>query len=884
MRFGLILLLLCMIGVTGAEQPYRVEDDFTKGTVRNVEKKGKFTGILPQSWQPDFPGWNYCIARGELINEGPENFLRIHIEKLDSQRVQLARPIPALSKERRYRLTIQYRNRTNDSAELLIRQLGDSYATFWKRRLPVTQEWKRLTFYPELEPKPEWKGMGIFLYLGSAGTFDIVSLRLEECSEEEARNTGTRIYRPSPEQPNFLRNSRLPLGPQSGWSFGRSPTPNWELSKEPGPSGAPYLTIRNCQLNSEPFQVAEPGKEHFISFFYKGKGKVTVPWRTVELPESKAWKRAVLPIRPGDESKGFSFTLIPEEELSADAFQVSDRRGDYRSAGECEVALALPESETANARIQFEEETPEIRYLLTGKADGVNLAVTVADLYGRADSFTVTPEKNGGTISYARFADAPLGQFRIEVQAMKDGKAVSPVNELVVTRLARPKYWGKFAPNSPFGIHVLPNEQTLRTLKAGGINATRLHDAGTDFTGWAYLEPEQGKWKFRDDEIKRYRDQYFTVLGGLSTAPAWATNVALWFPGTGTEGGPKIEYRQAFTAPRDPADLTRAVRTIVSHYRNSIDEYFIWNEPWSNGFFCREYDENGKRVPFPDPAQAYAELQKTAYLAAKSVDQDVKIAGYNTVDGHKGVDWNRRLAGFDASRYCDIVDFHFYMDRMTGFPGDAPDNAITELKQSIAEAGGAPFRQKIYMTEGQGASKSARNEALGEYVGIYRNTLTWENTDNNAELAELQARYLMSLIAAGADKIFLYSAHTYDKLIAQPNFLALLQADGYAHPQLVAVSALARRIEDRKFVRWLNPAPGIHIALFSDGKESTAVIVPERSAGKSKLHCALPGAKAADLYGNPLALPSDGKGRMWYLTAPGNAESLAQAVSPVRDK
>ena len=160
MRHLILLICLCIAGIAMA-QPYKVEDDFTKGTVRTVTGKGKFSGVLPPSWIPDFPGWNSCVARGELVNEGPENFLRIHVDKLDSQRVQLARPISPLSKEARYRLTIQYRNRTNDNAELLIRQQSGSYSTFWKTRLPVTREWKKMTFYPELSQKPEWKGMRI---------------------------------------------------------------------------------------------------------------------------------------------------------------------------------------------------------------------------------------------------------------------------------------------------------------------------------------------------------------------------------------------------------------------------------------------------------------------------------------------------------------------------------------------------------------------------------------------------------------------------------------------------------------------------------------------------------------------------------------------------
>ena len=140
------------------------------------------------------------------------------------------------------------------------------------------------------------------------------------------------------------------------------------------------------------------------------------------------------------------------------------------------------------------------------------------------------------------------------------------------------------------------------------------------------------------------------------------------------------------------------------------------------------------------------------------------------------------------------------------------------------------------------------------------------------------------MLANGISRIFLYSAHTFEGLIRPVNFLALLQADGYAHPQPVAVSALALRIEDKKFVRWLKPAPGVRVALFSDGRESTAFIAPERSAGLVRLTCSLPGAKAADLYGNPLVLPSDGRGCLWYLTAAVPSNRLANAIPAFKGK
>ena len=61
----------------------------------------------------------------------------------------------------------------------------------------------------------------------------------------------------------------------------------------------------------------------------------------------------------------------------------------------------------------------------------------------------------------------------------RDGTRISPYNEIVMTRLERPVFWGQDAPDSPFGCHFIALESTIRMMKACGINWARLHDAGT---------------------------------------------------------------------------------------------------------------------------------------------------------------------------------------------------------------------------------------------------------------------------------------------------------------------------------------------------------------------------------------------------------------------
>ena len=88
-------------------------------------------------------------------------------------------------------------------------------------------------------------------------------------------------------------------------------------------------------------------------------------------------------------------------------------------------------------------------------------------------------------------------------------------------------------------------------VKALGYNWVRLHDAGWEYTGWWWLERTPGTWTFRDDAIRRYRDQHLTILGQLGTAPTWAS-AAGRFAGQQVNGVPvfdRVEQAVAHAGP-----------------------------------------------------------------------------------------------------------------------------------------------------------------------------------------------------------------------------------------------------------------------------------------------------------------------------------------------
>ena len=92
----LVIGLLCGISfssVAAEAAPLALDVDFTRVKKNTVVAKGRFDGVLPENWRPDYPGWTGCEATGRVINEGMEHFLRFEVTKMDSQRVQFACPV-----------------------------------------------------------------------------------------------------------------------------------------------------------------------------------------------------------------------------------------------------------------------------------------------------------------------------------------------------------------------------------------------------------------------------------------------------------------------------------------------------------------------------------------------------------------------------------------------------------------------------------------------------------------------------------------------------------------------------------------------------------------------------------------------------------------------
>ncbi len=837
--------------LAGARETVFRVDFGQEGKPCPFEKVGSFQGSLPPKVHENFAAWNASVARAERLTENGRAFLRIHADKIESA-TQFCIDGGAIALPGVFELIVTAR----PQASLLqfgLRQTGAPYRGFGDADFPASGEWKERRFLLQTRERCDSK-VAIYFYTGTGDT-DIASVELARLGQEEIAAT---VPRPDASVKNFFRNSRFPLGLPCGWNIDRdSRTATCEADAgHPGEGGIPSLVMKaekGFTLYSEPFQTHQPDKPHTVAFAYQCDSTCRVDvlceGRSLSgqaLAPTKDWQTATLAcVLPGD-ALCFCLRFNGNGTFRLDALRAFAGAADAAFSDRmCEVALAPGRSEIAETRIQFVDEQADVRFCVTGDAGGAVLKSCVTDLYGTCLPLADRPvpasaKRFEGVLRFDVFPARPLGQFRLEAWVERDGKRVSPYNEIVMTRLARPIFWNQDAPDSAFGCHFIASDPTIRMMKACGINWARLHDAGTEYCGWWNLEPEKGQWAFMDDDLLRYRKNKIKIFAQLGTTPAWASHY-------GDLGCKHMGYFEKFFRPKNNADFNTYVKTFVERYKGVIDEYFVWNEPWGNWW------ESGQDARFfgkDDAKRDFAELCRGAYQTVKAVDPSIKVAGFNTTSGGVGKQWTAGVYAAGGMTSCDMIDFHLYTKNATCLNDDSVEqayrDAVGELFTNVPNAGGKP----IYMSEGQGGSTGSSGVGC-RMTGLYKRCITWQPEEDVAGLAEKNCRYTVSLLAQKVAKVFLYTAHGYTSLAKAPSFVVLLGADGYPHPGLAAYSHLTHSLEGKQFVRKVALGENRFAYLFAGRNGTCAVLCGGREARLPFIQD--PAIRWTDLFGNPLS-------------------------------
>ena len=795
-----VAVAACVVGAfaTVASAETLLDVDFTKN-LRNVDnsKAGVCRGVLPEAVNDDFSTWSGGRCLISLLEDDGVKYLRFSADAANGP-VQFALPVPKIKVPGFFRLCVKGRVH-GESMGIGLRMNAKPYTAFSSHRFG-SPDWDECTYLFQVKKKVE-SGIGLYLYPGNGET----ELRRITLEKVDRADLARKVKRPPPEKRVFV-NRRFLLGLPNGWNDDRHTETGIVEAASDAESSVPVLRIssekdKTIAVWGEPFQTNDPSSPHVVSFRCRGAGEWTAQIvtdkgtaiRDFAVNPGASWRVAKFDFKPSDLDAAFAVKFSGSGELFLDDLRVGIGNvvPDRPFAADC--ALAPSGGEIAGiSRIWFADERPRVSWAVADAPAGAVLKLSFADLYGRSASLAEIPLKGGafekGEIDPSAAIADRMGQFRITAEVFAGGKAASDPDEFVFTRILRPVGWGRDMPDSPFGAHMEPRPATVATLKACGINWTRIHDAAARCTGWWALEREKGKWSFRDESINRFRRNHIKIFAQLGTAPAWATRY-------NDLGCKRMGYFEKYLRPVDTNGWLNYVTTVVKRYKGVIDEYFVWNEPWGAWW---KYGADAKYYDKERSSRDFADFQSVTYKAVKAVDPKIRVSGFNTYGANHGADWTEGVADGGGWETCDMVDYHVYTPDTRARRGDL-DYASIAFRPLLAKhpkLDGKP----VYMSEGQGTS-TASDGGGRAMSGLYERTIPWkaETPREIARVADDTCRYTLSLLAAGDARVFLYTASNYMGLVAPPRFTVLVGADGYPYPSLAAYSFFTHALEGCTF-------------------------------------------------------------------------------------
>ncbi len=886
-----VLVAACLITNLGHAQVV-IDTTFGTGRALSTSAPDRIQGVLPDGWR-DNTEWARVWVDYHSAEEEARPYTRVATSRIEEGWTQLIHSLPTIAGETYIRLEVTARSLDDKMLRFVLRKEGKPYTSYWEQNTNLRSEWR--TFRYEFRQGKIDDRFGLYVISQGAGDFDLAAVKLTYFSRDQlisemkgrAEETGTK---------NLLRLSRFPLGMQMGWSLNRDLSDGDEVVIEGdknclGPSGFPALRVwgrDGVNLYTTPFGIPNAFGKHFAGVSLMGDGQVTIrvicDRRTLasqEVSLSDEWQQVSIPFEPRLLADCYSLRFESTQacDFHLDAMQVApvdeSAGGPVAFVGQMpyEVAIQVPASDASAARIQFDDESAALDYCVTSMkpTDGAVLRAKVVNAYGESRELAGTeidgPIVYGGFNGFTKGFERRYGPHRVETWVEdSEGERISTFNEMLVYRLPRPKYWGKDAPNSAFGVHTNSTTRHCVMLKAIGVNWTRLHDAGLDYIGWYHLEPKEGKWAFRDEPIQRYRKHHVMILGELGTAPPWASH----HPGYHVNG-----YFDRFYQPRDLADYANYVRTVAARYKGVIHAWDVWNEPWITAWWGVGYneDQGSNREGYlrsPTAREDFAALMKTAYTNVKAIDPQAIVLGINTTTGgggssFTGDEWTRGVVDAGGMENLDAIAYHHYAGELNLRPEDGVEAGYSRAVGYVAEKNGGTVPVPVWMTEGQNARMLAGAD-------MYHYTLPSppENGDPFAA-GDRQVRFLASLRARGVAKAFLYTMHGHGYFDGGGTWRAITTGEGFLHAQGAAIATLANQIEDHHFTQRLNVAEGVWAYLFeADDESRTVALLAPEDAHEEYL---LP-AGTLDLFGNPVTQGTPIGKTVCYVELPAGATRL----------
>jgi len=181
---------------------------------------------------------------------------------------------------------------------------------------------------------------------------------------------------------------------------------------------------------------------------------------------------------------------------------------------------------------------------------------------------------------------------------------------------------------------------------------------------WGRIEPEQGKFVFRDYDraVAQYPKYGVELLPILCYGSAW--------------------HDRSPDTPEEWKLYACWAGEMVRHYRGKLHAWEVWNEPNISIFWK------------PEPnVEHYVNMLKAAYREMKKADPKCLVVAPATA----GIDlrYIERFLELGGGRYCDVISVHPYQDARHG-PEPGLANSLRKLKDLLSQY---HQRQPIWITE-----------------------------------------------------------------------------------------------------------------------------------------------------------------------------------------
>ena len=345
------------------------------------------------------------------------------------------------------------------------------------------------------------------------------------------------------------------------------------------------------------------------------------------------------------------------------------------------------------------------------------------------------------------------GTFRLVMWAAgQDGSE----EEVIYGVVPRPTRAGADR-SSAIGIHSNFTEFQYDAIQRLGIKWDRAMSPG-QFFRWSVAEPEEGRFVYFDDEIRRATRRGISVLGTLGFRKEWPEFAD-------DDGLPDLDAWERF------------VERTVRHYRGDVAAWEIWNEP------------NYEFEP-----SFYAQMLKRAAEAIKRADpaaEVVAMGGPYDVQFMQDVfaELRKQFPRWPRDEYIDVLSMHMYPAR--------------EQAEGSEDGRAAAFRQKILPAHDQ----PLWNTESGEWdTGFYRSSNAvrqpWGTSlfgvSDPAQFAASSPRAIRSVsttfletIGNGLTKFFYYDFRVQASPTYTLSHPTMLEYDDTVRPKGVAYAVLA---------------------------------------------------------------------------------------------